>query len=70
MNAARAVGSETGSAPRVVPRAPRRDDDALRLRPTIAPGQSTRLTLEAKAVAARGALFRQLFDLEPILVVS
>ena len=47
-----------------------RDDDTLRLRPTIAPGQSTRLTLEAKAVAAKGALFRQLFDLEPILVVS
>ena len=47
-----------------------RDDDALRLRPTIAPDQSTRLTLEAKAVAAKGALFRKLFDLEPILVVS
>ena len=44
------------------------DGDTLQLRPTLAPGQSTRLTLEAKAVASKGALFAQLFGLEPVLV--
>lgn len=42
--------------------------DTLELRPTLASGQSTRLTLEAKAVASKGALFAQLFGLEPVLV--
>lgn len=44
--------------------------DKLELRPTVAPQENTRLTLEAKAVAAKGALFAQLFGLKPTLVLS
>ncbi len=41
----------------------------LLLLPTVAADDDTRLTLEAKAVAAKGALFEQLFGLTPTLSV-
>jgi len=44
-------------------------EDTLELRPQVAPDQNTRLTLEAKAVTAKGALFAQLFGIKPTLVL-
>ena len=46
------------------------DDDKLELRPDVAPDEITRLTLEAKAVTAKGALFTQLFGIKPTLVLA
>jgi len=44
-------------------------DDTVQLRPLLADGPRTRLTLEAKAVAAKGALFEQLFGKKPTLLL-
>jgi len=44
------------------------DNQQLSLLPTLTPDHSTRLTLEAKAVAHKGALFTQLFGLTPVLL--
>lgn len=44
-----------------------REDDRLIVRPKLAPGQDSRLTLEARAIRAKGALFSQLFGLKPEL---
>ncbi len=43
------------------------EGDDLVLRPSVADEHSTRLTLEATAVAAKGALFEQLFGHKPVL---
>lgn len=43
-------------------------EQSLDLQAKLAPGQSTRLTLEAKAVAAKGALFEQVFGCKPRLL--
>ncbi|MGC6487771.1 MAG: HD domain-containing protein [Planctomycetota bacterium] len=43
------------------------DDEHLQLKPTLARGQRTRLALEAKAIAGKGALFAQLFGVQPTL---
>ena len=44
-------------------------DDYVELRPLLADATETRLTLEAKAVAAKGVLFMQLFGRMPRLVL-
>lgn len=44
-------------------------DGTLQLRPALAPGQRTRLALEAKALAEKGALFARLFGLAPVLTL-
>lgn len=46
------------------------DGDKLELRPDVAPDEITRLTLEAKAVAAKGALFTHLFGIKPTLALA
>jgi exopolyphosphatase / guanosine-5'-triphosphate,3'-diphosphate pyrophosphatase len=43
-------------------------EQSLELHATLAEGQSTRLTLEAKAVAAKGALFEKVFGYKPTLI--
>lgn len=43
-------------------------DDRVELRPILAPGDRTRLTLEARAVEEKGAWFEQLFGRRPQLV--
>ena len=44
-------------------------DDRVELRPQLADGPQTRLTLEQKAVAATGAMFTQLFGRQPQLIL-
>ena len=42
-------------------------DEALELTPTLRAGESTMLTLEAKAIEGKGERFEQVFGLKPML---
>jgi hypothetical protein len=44
-------------------------EEGVEIRPVLAEGQSSRLTLEIRAVKEKGAMFEQVFG-KPLLLVS